>query len=325
MRYCFFLLIILFSLSCTEDSEPIRLTGQAQGTYYQVSYFDAQGRNFQDQIDSLLQAYDMSVSIYEDTSVISRFNNNCAQLVQDDIFLANTRLALQVAEASGGAFDPTIGPLVEAWGFGREGKKNLNQKHLDSLMEFTGYHLIEIFNNQVLKHDSRVRLDYNGIAKGYAVDLLGQFLKNQGITSALIDIGGEVLAIGEKPGNEQWSIGIEKPTRDAYEHREVKEIIHLKDRAVATSGSYRRYYEHEGKRYSHTINPQTGHPVDHNMLSVSVIADNCALADAWATAFMAMGPEKSMTLVENQPEKNLEVIIIIDDGEGGYRVVERRG
>jgi thiamine biosynthesis lipoprotein len=225
---------------------------------------------------------------------------------------------MEVSAKTEGAFDVTVGPLVNAWGFGPSKKGNVDQALVDSLLTLVGYHKVRLVNGKLLKTDPSIRVDFNAIAQGYTSDWLAGFFESKGIHDYLIDVGGEVLGIGSKPDGKLWSVGIESPAINAEDERKVQAIISLKDLAISTSGSYRKYYEENGIRYSHTIDPFTGYPVKHNLLSVSVLARDCMTADAFATAFMVMGLEKSKGFLQNNRE--LEAYFISDDLNGGFSV-----
>ncbi|MBU1014036.1 MAG: FAD:protein FMN transferase [Bacteroidetes bacterium] len=306
----------IFAFSCqrqTTSSEKISFQGEAQGTYYLVTYFDEQNRNLQMEIDSILLDFDQSLSSWVPNSILSRVNRNEENVILDQYFIDNFNLSAKVSEESGGAFDCTVGPLIEAWGFGFRQKIELSQEMIDSIQAFIGYKKVWIENNMLVKSDPRMELSFNAVAQGYSVDVVGRFLKNLGIQNFIIDIGGEVLASGIKPNSELWQVGIQKPTENQDGEIEAEVIVSLKDKALVTSGSYRKYYEKNGKRYSHMIDPSTGYPVTHSLLSVSVLADKCAEADAYATAFMIMGLEKSLSFLEGRID--LEAFFIYTDHE----------
>jgi thiamine biosynthesis lipoprotein len=310
-----FILILLIA-ACAPRTiyHKINFAGMAQGTYYAVTYYDSLNRDFQPQIDSLLADFDQSVSSWVPNSIISRINEGEKDVECDPIFIETYRLALEVAEESGGAFDYTVGPLVNAWGFGFEDREKVDQAMIDSLLPLVDYRKVRLSGNKIEMDHEGVRFDFNAVAQGYSVDLVGEFLASEGIKDYLVDIGGEVLAIGEKPGEGKWVIGIEKPSETEYSDRMLEATLELKNKAMATSGNYRKYYEENGVRYSHTIDPFTGYPVRHSLLSVSVIADDCGLADAWATAFMVMGLEKAIEILEERDD--LEAFFIYSGEEG---------
>ncbi len=312
--YLFVFALVIFFGSCKQP-KPIHLAGEAQGTYYSILYYDSLHRDFHPQIDSLLKAFDQSVSLWVPNSVLSRINRNDSTVVLDKHFIGNFKLSEEISRKTKGAFDATVSPLVEVWGFGFESREKVDKKLVDSLLPLVNYKRIRLIDGKIVKEDPRIRLDFNGIAQGYSDDVVGRFLEHFGIKNYLIDIGGEVKARGEKPNGKLWKIGIEKPAPNKNADRTLKAVIALKDRSVATSGSYRKYFEENGVRYSHTIDPATGYPVQHSLLSVSVLANNTGAADAYATAFMVMGYKKARRFVEKSPD--LEAFFIWSDSLTG--------
>lgn len=305
-------LIILLASACNKKNpEPVRLMGEAQGTYYAISYYDDKNRNFQNEIDSLFREFDMSASVYKKESVISRFNRNDSSVIADSVFTAIFNKAMEVSEITKGAFDITVMPLVNAWGFGFTERTKVDSAKVDSLLPLIGYHKIKLVNGKLVKENPGMMIDYNAIAQGYTSDLIGKFLEEKGISNYLVDVGGEVLSKGKKPDGSWWQVGIEKPAADADSPREIETIVPLKDKALATSGNYRKYFSEGGHKYSHTIDPSTGFPVQHSLLSVSVIADDCMTADAYATAFMVYGVEKTREFLAER-NRGLEVFMIYD-------------
>lgn len=324
MRSTLILLIIVALSGCKNfNSGPaVKLSGAAQGTYYAVTYYDKGQRDFQQEIDSLLDAFDMSASVYQPSSVVSMVNSNQSDTV-DEIFRKVFLQGMDVAQITDGAFDMTVMPLVNAWGFGFKDPDKLPEDKVDSIMQYVGYEKIRLNGNHIIKTNENVMIDFNAIAQGYSVDLVGAFLEKQGIENYLVDIGGEVLANGKKPGLGLWKVGIEKPTENSTSPRTIKAVVSLKNRAMATSGNYRKYYEKNGVRYSHTINPKTGYPVKHSMLSASVMARDAVTADAFATAFMVMGLDKAKEMVNQREE--LEAYFIFTNPEGVMRTYATPG
>jgi len=314
-------LLLILSLflsfySCQQKDALIlvRFSGEAQGTYYAVTYYDSEGSNYQVDIDSILSVFDLSVSTYKPQSIISLINRNDPGVVPDEIFTDIFVRAMSISEQTEGAFDVTIAPLVNAWGFGFTDRMKVEKRMVDSLLNFVGWEKIHLKNGKLVKVYPEVQLDFNAIAQGYSVDLLGEFFESKGIDHYLIDIGGEVLARGHKPDGKKWTIGIEKPAENWDDPRELKARVELEDQALATSGSYRKYFEEDGVRYSHTIDPTTGYPVDHSLLSVSVKTFDCCTADAYATAFLIMGLEKTKEFLKSHPD--LDVYLIYSDSQG---------
>ena len=299
MKRVFILFIELVLLaSCGKQPKKMVLQGLAQGSYYAVTYFDEQGRNFQHEIDSIFHAVDMSVNLWVDSSVISKVNRN-EEVVLDQIFIDNFNIAQEAAKLSDGYFDPTVSPIVAAWGFSYKVGDSITPQLIDSLKQWVDYRKVRIENGKVIKENPNMTLDFNAIAQGYTSDLIAAFLESRGIKSYLVDTGGEIMAKGEKTNGKPWIVGIEKPAENKESEQVVQTRIALRDKGLVTSGSTRKYVERNGKRYSHSINPKTGYPVEHNVLSVTVLAENSVWADALASICMVMGLEQSLPLIES--------------------------
>jgi len=311
-KILFFFFIVLGFSSCQAPTyEKMYINGLAQGTYYAITYYDYQSRDFQNDVDSLLAAFDLSVSVYQPNSIVSKVNRNERDVVLDDWFIGNFELSQEISEETEGSFDMTIAPLANVWGFGTfEKPDSINVALIDSLKQFVDYRKVALKNGAVLKENPGIQLNFNAIAQGYAVDVLADYFVEQGIDNLLIDLGGEIIAKGEKPNGDSWKIGIEIPEENA-ESRFYNSIVHLKNEAVATSGNYRKFYEIDGVKYAHSLDPKTGYPVKHSLLSTTVIAKTAAIADAYATAFMVLGVDKSLKLAEKHPD--LKVYLIYDD------------
>ena len=299
MKRVFILFIGLVILaSCGKQPKKMVLQGLAQGSYYAVTYYDEQGRNFQHEIDSIFHAVDMSVNLWVDSSVISKVNRN-EEVVLDQIFIDNFNIAQEAAKLSDGYFDPTVSPIVAAWGFSYKVGDSITPQLIDSLKQWVDYRKVRIENGKVIKESLNMTLDFNAIAQGYTSDLIAAFLESRGIKSYLVDTGGEIIAKGEKTNGKPWIVGIEKPAENMNSEQVVQTRIALRDKGLVTSGSTRKYVERNGKRYSHSINPKTGYPVEHNVLSVTVLAENSVWADALASICMVMGLEQSLPLIES--------------------------
>jgi FAD:protein FMN transferase len=296
------------------DQNRIQFSGQAQGTYYMITYYASDTLVTQHEIDSLLRDFDMVASVYQQQSLISRVNRNETDEVNNAYFTEIFNLAQRISKETDGAFDITVGPLVNAWGFGFKNRMDMDQQKVDSLLVLVGYKNIRLVNNTIIKDQPDIQIDFNAIAKGYAIDVIGNFMESRGIRNYLVDIGGEVLAKGTKPGNAQWIIGIELPGEETTSERVIKATIKIEDLAVATSGNYRRFYEIDGIKYAHTIDPFTGFPVQHSLLSATVFADSTGKADAYATAFMVMGLEKAKKFLDSA--SNIDAFLIFSDKEG---------
>ncbi|TVQ90904.1 MAG: FAD:protein FMN transferase [Bacteroidetes bacterium] len=293
----FFLVILISCGSLQREPKFTNIRGVVFGTYYSVSYYCDKGRDYSQGIDSVFNVVNQSMSYYIPNSTISCINRNETTLA-DEHFLTVLKRSLEIAEETKGAFDPTISPLVNAWGFGFEDRIKMTQSIIDSLRQIVGFQKVSIEGNRVLKTISEVQFDFNAIAKGYAADLAGMYLESQGVETYMVEIGGDLIAKGLKPDGTGWRIGLEKPARDMFASQEWDYLVELHNRAVATSGTTRKYFLEGGQRFSHTIDPKTGRPVTHNLLSVSVFADDAMTADAFATAFMVMGLEKSVEFID---------------------------
>lgn len=324
-RLVFILAVPLMLLvGCMSDRPgPVKFGGTAQGTYYAVTYFDEGQRDFQQDIDSILAKFDQSVSAWEPQSVLSKVNNNDPDVIPDEWFVTILERSIEVARETNGAFDFTVGPLAGAWGFGASEREQVDTALVDSLLQYVGYWKVSFDSQKVVKESPGIKLDFNAIAQGYSVDLVGKFLESKGIRNYLVDIGGEVLAKGKKPGDTPWLVGIEKPSDTKDDSRVLQTKVKLRDKALATSGNYRKYYEINGIRYSHSIDPTTGYPVDHTLLSVSVLADDCMSADAYATAFMIMGKEKAMQFLSGRDD--LEAYFIYSGPQGSFEISKTKG
>ncbi|MDR2410974.1 MAG: FAD:protein FMN transferase [Bacteroidales bacterium] len=307
---------LLFILTgCQFGVEQIHLKGFAQGTYYSIKYYDSQNRNLQVSIDSLLDDFNKTASIYEETSIISRINRNEENILLNDDFKQLYTFAMEVSKQTHGAFDITVGQLVNVWGFGNEKRQTITKQKIDSLLDCVGYDKIELKNDKLIKQLPCIKLDFNAIAQGYSVDKVGRFLDSLYIDNYLIDIGGEVLAKGNKKGM-SWKVGVELPAAQKEQHRQVLTTVPLYNMALVTSGNYRKYYEENGTRFAHTISPQSGYPVDHGLLSVTVLSRTATMADAYATAFMVMGMEQSIEFLKTH--KDTEALFIYQESDSIY-------
>ncbi len=311
-RFFVLLLPVLLIFSCgREQRQFVFLEGFTQGTSYHIAYNSPDSADYHDGLKELFTAIDYSMSIYNPSSLISGMNNNLSGIEPDRYFLAVFNRAREISEKTDGAFDITVGPLVNAWGFGSGEREDISSALIDSLMMFVGWDKVRIDNGRVVKDHPGLMLDMNAIAKGYTVDVVAEFFDSLGITDYMIEIGGEIRLKGTNRNDDEWRIGIDKPVDDPMAlSRELQEIVQLTGRSLATSGNYRKFYVMDGRRYAHTIDPLTGYPVQHNLLSTTVVAPTAMDADAWATAFMVMGLEKSMDMAGNNPD--IEAYFIYD-------------
>lgn len=312
MKKILFVVTILSFVACSnrKESSLITIEGEAQGTTYHIAYINSKGENFQRAIDSLLIEIDKSLSIYHKTSIITKFNQADSIVEVDKMFTDVFNLSKQVYYESEGAFNPTVAHLVNAWGFGFKNLENTDSTTIDSLLKFVDFDAITIVDNNVIKTNKNLMLDFNAIAQGYSVDVIANFLADQGIENYMVEIGGEVKVRGKNDKNKLWRIGIDKPVENEAE-RTLEAVVNLDNQSLATSGNYRKFYEKDGVKYSHTLNPKTGYPVRHSLLSATVITDNCALADAYATVFMVVGIDKAKEILAKN--KKIKAVLIFEN------------
>lgn len=289
--------------------------GTVFGTFYSVTY--QSDENLQKEIEAELKKVDDALSMFNDQSIISKVNRN-EKAELNEMFMQVVELAMKVSEETDGAFDITVAPLVNAWGFGFKSGTQPTPQAIDSLKALVGYKKITLDTRRkaISKNDPRIMLDCSAIAKGYGSDVIGAFLKRRGIENYMVEIGGEVVTHGINEKRVPWRIGVVKPTEDSLAtDNELQTVINVADKAMATSGNYRNFYYKGGKKYAHTIDPKTGAPVQHSLLSATVLADNCATADAYATSFMVMGIERAKAVLERHPELMAYFIYSDDNGE----------
>ncbi|MFW5774150.1 MAG: FAD:protein FMN transferase [Tangfeifania sp.] len=318
MKLKLFLLIsIIFVLFSCKDapSKYIYNQGFIYGTMYHVAYESPNGKDFQDEITQQLNEYNQVFSTYDSTSTISKINNN-EPVKPGPLFVECYKRSMEISEITDGAFDITAGPMVNAWGFGPEDRKKMTPEIVDSLKEITGYQKVQLKNGRIQKENPNMKLDMSAVAKGFTCDLLGGFLAEKGCENFMVEIGGEVVAKGKNEKGRVWTIGISKPDETSFfASGDLQAKVQLPDDALATSGNYRNFYVEDGKRYAHTIDPKTGYPVQHSLLSTTILADDCMTADAFATAFMVLGLEKSIEIAREHPEIKVYFIYAEDDGE----------
>lgn len=279
--------------------------------------------NLQEEVDSILHDFDMSLSSYEPNSMLSKLNRNESDEV-DDNFLKLYEVAREVNIASEGAFDITVMPLVNAWGFGSGRKMKIDQVLIDSILDFVGMNRISIEGNRLIKENPGTSIDVNAIAQGFSVDVIAEYFDKLEIENYMVEIGGELITKGINSKGVDWRVGIDRPEYgNFFPGADLKAIISLSGKALATSGNYRKFYEENGIKYSHSINPKTGYPVRDELLSATIITDNCMEADAYATACMVIGLEKSKILIEEIDD--LEAYLIYGDEAGMYQVYSSEG
>ena len=299
--------------------EKQQFFGTTQGSYYSIIYYDEQNRDFSGDFDSIFKVIESTLSLWDENSMISRVNRNDESIVLNQIFIDNFNYAMRAAELSEGYFDPTVGPLVSAWGFHFKEGLMMTPEMVDSIKQYVGYKKIKIEDGKVIKENPNMTLDFNAVAQGYTTDMIGDFLLSNGVENFLVDVGGEILAKGNKPNGDLWKVGIEKPSEDKDAERIVQEIVELKDKSIVTSGNYRKYVERNGKRYSHSIDPNTGFPAANNMLSATIICDDTSWADCLASICMLVGMEKAQEILATQV--GVKAFFIYEE-EGEVRIMD---
>lgn len=318
MRVYIWLAILLFvGISCKKQAVYISNQGFIYGTIYHIKYQSPDGKDLQAGIEQEMQKLNKSLSTFDSLSVISMVNQN-KEVELDEYFLTVFNKAQEVSTLTNGAFDITVAPMVNTWGFGFKHKEKVTTELIDSLMKITGFGKIKIETGRVVKQHPNTMLDCSAIAKGFACDVVGKYLAKMGCPNYMVEIGGEVVAFGVNQKGNAWSIGISKPIDDpAATNQEIQATVALNNKALATSGNYRNFYVENGKKYAHTIDPHTGYPVQHSLLSTTVLADDCMTADAFATAFMVLGLDESIKLAATI--QGLEVYFIYADEDGSYK------
>lgn len=316
IKHFYKLFIVLFLVSCQQKEEQFFvIQGEAQGSTYSIKYIATEEVVSKTQIDSLLTAFDNSLSTYKPTSLISKINQGDTTIVVDDWFAATFKASNQIYKETDGLFDPTIGVLVNAYGFGpNHERKSLNQTQIDSLLNFVGFYKVSLNSDKTIsKKHQETYFDFNAIAQGYSVDIVAEFLKSKGIQNGIIEIGGELIGIGLNTiQNKNWVVGIDDPLQSS-EKRELIETVQLHNLGLATSGNYRKVITDSitGEKFVHTINPKTGKPQKSNVLSATVLAPTCVMADGYATAFMVMSLKEGIQFAKHHPE--LYVMILYAD------------
>lgn len=322
-------IISTFLISCTETEthfSSFEINGETQGTTYSIIIVDDEKNVSKLEIDSIFTDFDNSLSTYVPTSVISELNESKASISIEDktnYFKRCFELSYGIYQKTDGMFDPSVYPLVEGWGFMNDLKSPLTQQEADSILQFVSFekeklYTIQFNGNTILldKKSPNFKIDFNAVAQGLSVDVIDEFLKKKGYKNYYIEIGGELIVRGHNREGENWRIGVDVPKENATT-RELENVVSLTDKAVATSGNYRKFYEMDGKKYAHTLSPKTGFPVQHSLLSATVVADDAATADAYATAFMVMGVEKTLEFVEKN--RDVEVYLLYADEKGNIQ------
>lgn len=313
-------LVILIGVLLWSCSNPNKTTsnykyneGEIFGTFYHIQY--AYKTDIQNEIQTSLNRVDYSLSTYKPNSTLSKINQNIDTKLDSDFIQVFIR-GQEISKQTNGAFDMTVASLVNVWGFGFKKSAFPDSTEIDSLMQFVGYKNIKLVDDKIIKSNPNFMIDASAIAKGYGVDAVANLFESKGINNYLIEIGGEIRLKGLSSKQRKWTIGIDKPKDDIYnEDNEVQEIIALDNGAIATSGDYRQFYYKDGHKYSHTVNPKTGYPVSHNVLSTTVYTNDCASADAYATSFMVMELDSTKTFAIQHPELGIYIIYAKDSTE----------
>lgn len=326
MKFTGLFLIAIFLLSAcqTPKSEYSRVSGFAQGTTYNITYENSTNKDYSQAIDSILKAFDKSLSTYDSTSIISRMNANDNLVEADDWFVDVFNKSAEISAISDGAFDITVGPVVRVWGFGNGPVAKHDTAHIDSLLQFVGMEKVKLDGRKLVKQMPGVQIDVNAIAQGYSVDVVCDFFDKQGIKNYLVEIGGEVRGKGTNAKDKLWHIGIDRPSDgNLSPGADLQAIIEIDNKALATSGNYRKFFVEDGVKYAHTIDPKTGFPARNTLLSATVVCDDCISADGYATAFMVLGVDKSKELA--QKLKGIEVYFVYSNQQGDYEVFFSEG
>ncbi len=305
--------ILILSESKQEQPQYRTAQGLVFGTRYNVTYL--YNADLKPEIEQTLALVDSALSMFNEQSTISAVNRSESIQVTDTMFLNVYRRAMEISAMTGGAFDITVAPAVNAWGFGFKHAENIRQATIDSLMEITGYHKIHEQDGLITKDDARIMLDCSAIAKGFGSDMVAAMFRSKGINDFMVEIGGEIVVAGHNPKGNLWGIGISKPVDDSLSiNNELQTVIKVSDIAMATSGNYRNFYVKDGRKYAHTIDPHTCMPVSHTLLSATVLAADCATADALATSMMVMGLDSAQALCSRHPEIQAYFIYEAPDG-----------
>ena len=314
-----FLVLGTLYIAFKRQTAPYHMdSGLIFGTVYNITY--QHENNLKDSIEAELKRIDQEFSMFNEQSTVSMVNRG-ETAVLSDRFLEVYDLAATIYGETSGAFDVTVAPLVNAWGFGVKHEQLPTDQQVDSLREFIGMHHVKLDRKgrSLSKDDARVMLDFSAIAKGYGADCVARVLARNGVRNYMVEIGGEVVMSGKSPHSTPWHIGVTKPTEDSLQtSQELQTVLNVTNCALATSGNYRNFYYNGGRKYAHTIDPQTGYPVQHSLLSATVLAQDCATADAYATAFMVLGMKRAQEVLSHHPE--LQAYLIYSDEQGNYAV-----
>lgn len=316
------LLSAFICTSCSSRQDYKTIDGFTQGTTYHIVYQQPGVDTLNALVDSILLAVDNSLSVYNDSSLISRINRN-EEVLADTLFVNVFNRSREIWELSSGSFDISAAPYFEVWGFGAGEKRDVTQQMVDSIRQFVGMDKVSLDKGKVVKSDPRVSLNVNAIAQGYTADVIAYAFDRLGIKNYLIEVGGEIFSRGVNAKGNEWSVGLDKPVEgNMIQGEELQEVITLSGRGLATSGNYRKFIEENGQKYSHTIDPGTGYPVKRSLLSATVIAPDAMTADAYATWFMVVGLEKAKEILAASP--GIDAYLVYDK-DGKFEVYYTEG
>jgi thiamine biosynthesis lipoprotein len=319
-------LLILIFISCGANTPgPYRkIAGFTQGTTFHITYEDRDNKDLSENVDSIFRAFDLTFSEYIPNSIVSRINQNDSTVLLDDMFIEVYNKSVEINKETNGAFDLTVGPLVNAWGFGPEKKVKIDSSRIDSLLQYVGMEKIRLEGRKLVKKLPGIKIDVNSIAQGYCVDVVYRYFESLGIKNYMVEIGGEVRTKGKNPMADFWRIGVDKPVEgNNVAGESLQTIILLDNQAVTTSGNYRKYFEENGQKFSHIIDPHTGYPYKNNLLSVTVIAKDGLTADGYDTPLMVLGLEGARRFLKKHPE--LQGYMIYSDKTGQFKVEYTEG
>ena len=314
--------LLIFTLICCGTDKPApyrKIAGFTQGTTFHITYEDKADKDLSGQVDSIFRAFDLTFSEYIPNSIVSRINQNDSTVLLDDMFIEVYNKSVEINKETHGALDLTVGPLVNAWGFGPEKKAKIDSSKIDSLLQYVGMDKIRLEGRRLIKKLPGIKIDVNSIAQGYCVDVIYRYFEQLGIKNFMVEIGGEVRTKGKNPKGEIWRIGVDKPVEGNNTAGEsLQTIILIDNKSVTTSGNYRKFFEENGQKFSHIIDPHTGYPYKNNLLSVTVIAKDGLTADGYDTPLMVLGLEGARAVLKQHPE--LDAYMIYSDKDGQFQV-----
>jgi len=319
--------LLIFTLICCGTDKPApyrKIAGFTQGTTFHITYEDKMDKDLSGQVDSIFKAFDLTFSEYIPNSIVSRINQNDSTVLLDDMFIEVYNKSVEINKETHGALDLTVGPLVNAWGFGPEKKAKIDSSKIDSLLQYVGMDKIRLEGRRLIKKLPGIKIDVNSIAQGYCVDVIYHYFEQLGIKNFMVEIGGEVRTKGKNPKGEIWRIGVDKPVEGNNTAGEsLQTIILIDNKSVTTSGNYRKFFEENGQKFSHIIDPHTGYPYKNNLLSVTVIAKDGLTADGYDTPLMVLGLEGARAVLKQHPE--LDAYMIYSDKDGQFQVEFTKG